>query len=54
MKPTIVTRAYEARRKSIISLHAKGWTLDRIANRWQITKERVRQILKAEAAKAEA
>lgn len=46
MKPTIVSRAYEARRKSIISLHAKGWNLERIAKRWQITKERVRQILK--------
>lgn len=46
MKNTIVSRAYEVRRKSIISLREKGWTLERIAKRWQLTRERVRQILK--------
>ncbi len=46
MKPTIVSRAYEARRKSILGLHEKGWSLDRIAKRWQLTKERVRQIIR--------
>jgi DNA-directed RNA polymerase sigma subunit (sigma70/sigma32) len=46
MKTTIVSRAYEARRKSIIGLREKGWTLERIAKRWQLTRERVRQILK--------
>ena len=44
-KSTLVSRAYEARRKSIHNLHAKGWSLRRIAERWQITRERVRQIL---------
>jgi DNA-directed RNA polymerase sigma subunit (sigma70/sigma32) len=44
-KSTLVSRAYEARRKSIHSLHAKGWSMQRIADRWQITRERVRQIL---------
>ena len=44
-KSTLVSRAYEARRKSIHSLYAKGWSMQRIADRWQITRERVRQIL---------
>lgn len=45
-KPTLLTRAYEARRKAIHLQRKRGWTLQRIGDRWGITRERVRQILK--------
>ena len=45
MQSTLIQRSYEARRKSIHLLRARGWSLERIAARWGITKQRVHQIL---------
>jgi DNA-directed RNA polymerase specialized sigma subunit len=48
-KPNVaIQRAYAARKRSIQRLYAKNWTLQRIAERWGITKQRVSQILKDE------
>lgn len=37
--------ARELRDKSILELRIKGWTLQRIGEEYQLTRERVRQII---------
>jgi DNA-binding NarL/FixJ family response regulator len=35
-----------ARRQAIVRLRAQGWTLQQIADRWQMSRQRVHQILR--------
>lgn len=38
--------ANKARQASMLAMRARGWTLERIATHWGLSKQRVHQIMK--------
>lgn len=36
-----------ARRQAIIRLRAEGWTLQQLADRWQLSRQRIHQIIRS-------